>query len=104
MCYVNLVGAQPFPPTKPGDGSGPEGRTDTQDDGENYRSEAPNGVYTQEQVADQLGIGIDAFSRIERRLISPGIPKLYLLAELFECSIESFFVKGSKRVSRCGQI
>ena len=55
--------------------------------------------YTQEQVADQLGIGIDAFSRIERGLISPGIPKLYVMAELFECSIESFFVEGSKRVT-----
>ncbi|MGU0800505.1 helix-turn-helix domain-containing protein [Pseudomonas aeruginosa] len=53
--------------------------------------------YTQEEIADYLGIGTEAFSRIERGLVSPGIPKLYALAELFQCGIETFFVEGSRR-------
>lgn len=55
--------------------------------------------YTQKEVAAQLGIGNEAFSRIERGLVSPGIPKLYAMAEMFECGIESFFVEGSRRVT-----
>lgn len=53
--------------------------------------------FTQEEVADRLGIGSEAFSRIERGLVSPGIPKLYELAELFECGVETFLVEGSRR-------
>ena len=53
--------------------------------------------YTQEQVAERLGIGAEAFSRIERGLNGPGIPKLYAMAELFGCGIEAFFVESSKR-------
>lgn len=52
---------------------------------------------TQEEVAERLGIGSEAFSRIERGLVSPGIPKLYAMAELFECGIETFFVESSRR-------
>jgi transcriptional regulator with XRE-family HTH domain len=54
---------------------------------------------TQEQVAEHLGIGPEAYSRIERGLVSPGIFKLYELADLFECGVESFLVEGSKRPS-----
>lgn len=53
--------------------------------------------FTQEEVAEHLGIGNEAFSRIERGLVSPGIPKLYALADMFECGIDSFFVESSKR-------
>ncbi|WP_244124255.1 helix-turn-helix domain-containing protein [Burkholderia gladioli] len=53
--------------------------------------------YTQEQVAEHLGIGNEAFSRIERGLVSPGIFKLYELAELFECGVETFLIEGSRR-------
>ena len=52
---------------------------------------------TQEEVAEYLGIGSEAFSRIERGLVSPGITKLYAMAEMFECGIETFFVEGSRR-------
>lgn len=55
--------------------------------------------FTQEQVAEHLGIGQEAYSRIERGLVSPGIFKLYVLADLFECGVESFLVEGSKRPS-----
>lgn len=53
--------------------------------------------YTQEEVAERLGIGNEAFSRIERGLVSPGIQKLYELADLFECGVETFLVEGSRR-------
>lgn len=53
--------------------------------------------FTQEEVAERLGIGAEAFSRIERGLVSPGIPKLYELAEMFECGVDAFLVEGSRR-------
>jgi transcriptional regulator with XRE-family HTH domain len=54
---------------------------------------------TQEEVAEHLGIGTEAFSRIERGLVSPGILKLYELADLFDCGVETFLVEGSRRPS-----
>nr|WP_249183358.1 helix-turn-helix transcriptional regulator [Burkholderia cenocepacia] len=53
--------------------------------------------FTQEQVAERLGIGNEAFSRIERGLVSPGIFKLYELADLFGCGVETFLIEGSRR-------
>lgn len=55
--------------------------------------------YTQEEVSERLGIGSEAFSRIERGLTSPGIFKLYELADIFECGVETFLVEGSRRPS-----
>lgn len=55
--------------------------------------------YTQEEVAEKLGIGNEAFSRIERGLVSPGIYKLYILADLFQCGVETFLVESSRRPS-----
>jgi transcriptional regulator with XRE-family HTH domain len=53
--------------------------------------------YTQEEVAEYLEIGNEAFSRIERGLVSSGIYKLYQLADLFKCDVESFLIEGSRR-------
>ncbi|WP_341772888.1 helix-turn-helix transcriptional regulator [Burkholderia gladioli] len=53
--------------------------------------------FTQEEVADKLAIGNEAVSRIERGLISPGIFKLYELADMFECGVETFLIEGSRR-------
>ena len=55
--------------------------------------------FTQEEVAEHLGIGNEAFSRIERGLVSPGIYKLYELADLFKCGVETFLIEGSRRPS-----
>ncbi len=55
--------------------------------------------YTQEEVAEHLGVGNEAFSRIERGIVSPGIYKLYQLADLFDCRIEEFLIEGSRRPS-----
>ena len=53
--------------------------------------------FTQEEVAEHLGINKESFSRIERGLISSGIYKLYILADLFECGVDSFFIESSRR-------
>lgn len=58
-----------------------------------------NAGLTQEEVAEGLGLGTEAFSRIERGLVSPGIFKLYELADLFNCGVETFLIEGSRRSS-----
>ena len=55
--------------------------------------------FTQEAVAEHLGIGTEAYSRIERGLVSPGILKLYELADMFQCWVEAFLIEGSRRPS-----
>ena len=41
---------------------------------------------TQEQVADKLGVGLAAVSRLERGLIMPTVGRLVELAEILGCS------------------
>lgn len=41
---------------------------------------------TQEQVAERLGIGYVAVSRMERGLVMPTVARLYQLAEILGCS------------------
>lgn len=41
---------------------------------------------TQEEVAEKLGIGYEAVSRIERGVVIPNITRLAELAEVFDCS------------------
>jgi len=55
--------------------------------------------YTQEQVAEHLGIGPEAFSRIERGKVGASVAKLFELATLFDCGVETFLVEGSRRTS-----
>lgn len=52
--------------------------------------------FTQDQVSEQLEIGKEAFSRIERGVTGASVAKLYMLAELFDCGVETFLVEGSK--------
>lgn len=42
-------------------------------------------VLTQEQVAERLGIGNEAVSRMERGLVMPTVARLAELAEVFGC-------------------
>lgn len=55
--------------------------------------------FTQEEVADHLGIALNSVSRFETGQHSPGIYRLYVLADLFECGVDSFLIEGSKRAS-----
>lgn len=52
---------------------------------------------TQDQVAEALGIGAEAVSRIERGLVMPSLVRLVDLAEVFGCPVERFVRRGSDR-------
>lgn len=54
---------------------------------------------TQEQVAEQLGIGYEAVSRMERGIIIPTVAKLIQLAEIFDIPVDALLVESSDRVS-----
>jgi transcriptional regulator with XRE-family HTH domain len=52
---------------------------------------------TQEEVAELLGVGNEAISRIERGVVPPSLARLHELAEIFECGVETFLIEGSRR-------
>ncbi|WP_434716921.1 helix-turn-helix transcriptional regulator [Paraburkholderia sp. A2RO-4L] len=54
---------------------------------------------TQEQVAESLGIGNEAVSRMERGLVMPTVARLVELAEIFGCEAADLLTEGSSRTS-----
>lgn len=54
---------------------------------------------TQEQVADTLGIGNEAVSRMERGIAPPSVYRLHELAEIFDCGVEEFLIESSRRTT-----
>jgi len=54
---------------------------------------------TQEQVAERLGIGNEAVSRIERGLVMPTVARLVELADIFQCDIADLLTEASNRSS-----
>lgn len=50
---------------------------------------------TQDQVAEALEIGPEAVSRMERGIVTPSLGRLVQFAELFKCSVETFFNKAT---------
>lgn len=54
---------------------------------------------TQEQVAEHLGIGNEAVSRIERGVVMPTIGRLVELAEIFQCETSDLLTEASNRSS-----
>jgi transcriptional regulator with XRE-family HTH domain len=54
---------------------------------------------TQEQVAEQLGIGNEAVSRVERGLVMPNVARLVELADVFDCDITDLLTEVSSRPS-----
>ena len=50
---------------------------------------------TQDQVAEALEIGPEAVSRMERGIVTPSLVRLVQFAELFKCSVETFFNKAT---------
>jgi transcriptional regulator with XRE-family HTH domain len=54
---------------------------------------------TQEQVAERLGIGNEAVSRIERGLVMPNVARLMQLADVFDCDIADLLTEVSSRPS-----
>jgi len=58
---------------------------------------------TQEQVAEQLKIGNEAVSRMERGLVMPTVARLLELAGLFNCDASSLLVESSNRPAEQAQ-
>ncbi|WP_426079315.1 helix-turn-helix domain-containing protein [Janthinobacterium sp. PSPC3-1] len=54
---------------------------------------------TQEDVAERLGVGNEAISRLERGIVLPSIPRLSELAELFDCRMDELLLTASDRKS-----
>ncbi|HBP1729219.1 helix-turn-helix domain-containing protein [Pseudomonas aeruginosa] len=52
---------------------------------------------SQEQVAERLGIGSEAVSRIERGVVMPNVERLAELASIFGCETADLLTKGSSR-------
>lgn len=52
---------------------------------------------SQEQVAEKLGIGSEAVSRIERGVVMPNIERLIGLATVFGCETADLLTEGSTR-------
>lgn len=58
---------------------------------------------TQEQVAESLGIGNEAVSRMERGLVMPTVARLVELAEIFGCDAADLLTGSSTRTSDQGR-
>ena len=52
---------------------------------------------TQEQVAEELDMGNQAISRIERGAVLPPITRLYELGEVLGCRVDEFLLDASDR-------
>ncbi|WP_211462439.1 helix-turn-helix domain-containing protein [Collimonas silvisoli] len=52
---------------------------------------------TQDVVAERLGVGYEAVSRMERGLSMPTVGKLIQLAEIFNCSVGKLLIESSNR-------
>lgn len=52
---------------------------------------------TQDQVAEKLGIGYEAVSRMERGISIPTIIRLTELAEIFSCGVHELLLESSSR-------
>lgn len=50
---------------------------------------------TQAEFAEQLNIGADSLSRIEKGVIAPRFPRLEGIARLLECAVADLFRKES---------
>ena len=50
---------------------------------------------TQEEVAERLGIGLAAISRLERGTIMPTVSRLVELAEIFQCNAADLMTEVS---------
>lgn len=52
---------------------------------------------TQEQVAELLGIGNEAVSRMERGLVMPTVARIVELADIFDCNVSDLLTEVSSR-------
>ncbi|RAS10891.1 DNA-binding XRE family transcriptional regulator [Microvirgula sp. AG722] len=52
---------------------------------------------TQDEVAERLGIGNEAVSRIERGIVMPTVARLVELAQIFRCETADLLSESSNR-------
>ncbi|MHA6847058.1 helix-turn-helix domain-containing protein [Ralstonia syzygii] len=53
--------------------------------------------YTQEEVAEKLGLGRGAIARVEQGIAIPTIVRLVELADLFGCRLDELLIEASTR-------
>ncbi len=58
---------------------------------------------SQEQLAEMLGIGNEAVSRLERGLIMPSIGRLVEIADIFSCGTDELVMEMSTRAGDQGE-
>ena len=54
--------------------------------------------YTQDMVAQRLGIGTAAYARYEQGTAEPSITRLSDMADIFECGLDELIIDSSVRV------
>uniref|UniRef100_UPI003C7C267E helix-turn-helix domain-containing protein n=1 Tax=Pseudomonas veronii TaxID=76761 RepID=UPI003C7C267E len=59
---------------------------------------------TQEEVAERLGIGSEAISRLERGVVELSVVKLMQLADIFDCRMDELLTASSNRPHDQGQM
>ncbi|UYZ85363.1 helix-turn-helix domain-containing protein [Entomomonas sp. E2T0] len=52
---------------------------------------------SQEQLAEKLGLGNEAVSRIERGIVIPTVERLIEMAEVFDCPVSELLTETSNR-------
>jgi transcriptional regulator with XRE-family HTH domain len=60
------------------------------------RARAASGL-TQEDVAERLGIGNEAVSRMERGVVLPTLPRIFDFAEAYGCRVDELLFMASDR-------
>jgi transcriptional regulator with XRE-family HTH domain len=60
--------------------------------------------WTQSQMAESLGVGYEAVSRMERGSILPTISKIIQVAEALDCPIDELLFESSNRASDQAQV
>ncbi|MFM0417551.1 helix-turn-helix domain-containing protein [Paraburkholderia aromaticivorans] len=60
--------------------------------------------WTQNQLAEKMGVGYEAVSRMERGAILPNISKIKQLAEVFNCPIDELLFESSNRPTEQAQV
>ncbi|WP_230976155.1 helix-turn-helix domain-containing protein [Pseudothauera nasutitermitis] len=58
---------------------------------------------TQEEVAERIGVGNEAVSRMERGLVMPTVARLVELAGIFGCAAGDLLVESSNRADDQGR-
>ncbi len=66
--------------------------------GRNLASARTSSGRTQEEVAELLGVTTETIGRMERGITWPSLPRLLLLADLYNVPVSSLFQHGSPHV------